>query len=40
MSRAWKSILIVLAVVLVAAAALHLFAAPMMASLAHTIHGR
>jgi hypothetical protein len=40
MSSASKSVLIVLAVVLVVIVALHLFAGPLMSSLAQTIHGR
>jgi preprotein translocase subunit Sec61beta len=40
MSRASKSVLIVAAIVLALVVALHIFAGPMMSSLAHTIHGR
>jgi hypothetical protein len=40
MSRALKSVLIVAAIVLGVLVALHIFAGPMMASLARTIHGQ
>lgn len=40
MSKAWKTVLIVLAIVLALAVALHLLAWPMMSSLAQSMHGR
>jgi len=40
MSRASKSVLVVLAVVLVVIVALHIFAGPLMSSLAQAIHGQ
>jgi hypothetical protein len=40
MSSSSKSVLIVVAIVLAVLVALHIFAGPMMSSLARTIHGQ